>query len=334
VTHAGRRLVVVHTGGTITSRGLDRLDLMQYVESGTFLDPEELMGLVPELGAVASLHHIIPPRRPSHAWSPDDWVDLARTLTAHLQEDSADGVVVLTGTNTLEELAFFLDVVMRSPVPVVVTGAMRPASALSSDGPLNLYRSALVALEPRSVGRGVLIVANEMIYSARDVTKAATYNVDAFRARQFGPLGWVEPDHRVRYGRQLEPAEYKRRTMPLDRPGPLPPVEIVASYAGADTAMIDAAVAAGARALVVAATGSGYPTPAQLDALVRAEAAGVVVCISTRTGSGPMVMTAFRERSGFIVSGMYSPWQARLLLMIGIWGGDSADQLREMLTEP
>jgi L-asparaginase/archaeal Glu-tRNAGln amidotransferase subunit D len=328
-----RRLLVVHTGGTIETQGVDRLDLVEYVDNGTAIGPEALWASVPELRDAAITEHLAPARRPSHAWSPDDWLGLSVEIRATIASRPPEGIVVVTGTNTLEELAFFLDLVLQPTMPVVVTGSMRPASSITADGPLNLFRAAQVALDPASAGRGVLVVANESIFLARDVTKTSTYAIDAFRAPCSGPVGSIGADHRVRYDYEGGGRSYASHRFESGLRVPLPRVEIIASYPGADGMLIDAAVAAGSVGLFLAGTGAGYPTPAQATALSRAMAMGVVVCISTRAGSGRVLMTRARRASGFLVSGSLGPWKARLLLMACLAMGDGPEELQRIFDE-
>ena len=175
---------------------------------------------------------------------------------------------------------------VASDRPVVLTGAMRPASALSGDGPLNLVNAVRVAASPQARGLGTLVVLDDTIHGARDVTKSDTMRVSAFRDGASGPLGWVDGDGRIVLGHL--PA--RGRSLEGSFAGvdlrALPRVDIVVSYQGADGVLVDAAVAAGARGIVSAGTGAGYPTPGEVEALERAAAAGVVVCQASRVGAG------------------------------------------------
>ena len=168
--------------------------------------------------------------------------------------------MITHGTNTLEETAYFLNLTLKTDKPVVLVGSMRPSSAISADGYLNVLNAVRVAADPRRAGRGCLLVMNDTIFNARDVTKNSTYRVEAFQSRDLGPLGFADADGKVVYyhqpARAHHAAEFDVRA--LDR---LPRVDIV-SYVGADGDMIEAATA-GAKGIVSAATGAGRPTPAE-----------------------------------------------------------------------
>ncbi len=237
---------------------------------------------MPELAEFGTVREIPFRRLSSHALTSADWLDLARTVQTLLDRADCDGVVITHGTNTLEETAYFLRLTVNSDKPVGLTGAMRPASALGADGYLNLVRAVQVAAAPQARGRGVLVVMNDRIHDARDVTKASTMRVDAFVAPDSGPLGSTDTDGLVVFSRERTHPDSPIFTLP----DVLPRVDIVLSYVDADGVFVEAAVAAGAKGIVCAATGAGWPTPLQQTALERAAANNVVVCFASRTGSG------------------------------------------------
>src|SRR5690606_34271666 len=185
--------------------------------------------------------------------------------------------------------AYFLNLVLKTEKPVVVVGAMRPSSGLSADGYLNLLSGVRVAIDPASAGKGVLVVLNDTILGARDATKTATYRVETFQGRDLGPLGYADADGRIRIYHR--PAMRHTTTSAFDWSTitDLPRVDVVLAYVGADATMVDAAVAAGAKAIVSAGTGAGRPTPDEDAALVRAQEQGVVICQGSRVGSGRAV---------------------------------------------
>jgi L-asparaginase len=193
------RIGLIFTGGTIDSVGTDRLDLAWYIESGKRLGEGELVNELPELGKIAAVAEIPFRRLPSQALVDADWLDLVREIHAIFDQGQADGLVITHGTNTLEETAYFLNLTLKTDKPVVIVGAMRPASAVSADGYLNLINAVRVAGDPQSRGRGCLVVMNDTIFSARDVTKNATYRVQAFMSRDLGPLGYADADGKVIY---------------------------------------------------------------------------------------------------------------------------------------
>lgn len=324
------RVALIITGGTIDSVGVDRLDLAWYIEAGKRLGPGELVARVPELSTVADVTEVPFRRLPSQAIKDRDLIDLANTIHGLFDEDRADGVVVTHGTNTLEETAYFLHLALKRDKPVVIVGSMRPSSGLSADGDLNLMNATRVAADPAARGLGVLVVLNDTINGARDVTKTATYRVETFQARDLGPLGYADADGRVVfYHRPGRPhtvdTEFDVSTLES-----LPRVDVVVSYIGADGAMIDAAVAAGAKGIVSAGTGSGRPTPEEDKALDRAAEAGVVVCQGSRVGSGRSVRSPGLRRRGWVAADNLQPWKARMLLALALTRTTDLDEIQRM----
>ena len=316
------RVSVITTGGTIDSVGVDRLDLAAYLETGVRLEPGELLARISaELATIADVTEIPFRRLRAHALTDEDLADLVGLVRALLDRDGADGVVITHGTNTLEETAWLLHLVIASDRPVVLTGAMRPASALSADGPLNLVNAVKVAASPEGRKLGTLVLLDDTIHGARDVTKSDTLRVSAFRDGASGPLGWVDGDgtivlsHLPARGWSLEGSFGNADLRALPR------VDIVTSHQGADGALVDAAVTAGARGIVSAGTGAGYPTPGEVEALERASADGVVVCQSSRVGSGRVPRVPALVARGWVAAGDLQPWKARILLRLAIAAG-------------
>ena len=313
-----RRVALVLTGGSLNSLGVDRLDLAWYIEAGKRLEPGEFLARIPETRTIAAVEEVTFRRMNSHALTDRDWLDLLRFVQALLDDDRADGVVIGHGTNTLEETAYFLNLTLKSDRPVVVVGGMRPASGMSTDGELNVTSAIRVAADPDAAGRGVLVAMNDAVFAARDVTKGATYRLGAFTARDAGPLGWADADGRVIWLHRTEKLHTSATPFDVADRESLPRVDVVVSYVGADGAMIDAAVAAGAKGLVSAGTGAGRPTPGEDEALERAHAAGVVICQSSRVGSGRVVSAPALQRRGFVAAGDLQPWKARVLLQLAL----------------
>src|SRR5437899_10844576 len=183
------KVALILTGGTIDSLGKDRLDLAWYIEAGKRLGDGELLQQLPELKEIAEVQEIPFRRLPSHALVDKDWLDLVRTIHRIFDEDKADGIVITHGTNTIEETAYFLNLTLKTDKPVIVVGSMRPSSAISADGYLNVVNAVKVAADPTSSGRACLLVMNDTIVNDRDVTKSATDRVAAFESPDLGPLG-------------------------------------------------------------------------------------------------------------------------------------------------
>ncbi|HEY1364821.1 MAG TPA: asparaginase [Xanthobacteraceae bacterium] len=325
------RVGLVLTGGTIDSVGRDRLDLAWYIEANKRLHEGELIARLPELESIARVQEMPFRRLPSQALVDSDWLDLVRKLHSIFEQDEADGIVITHGTNTLEETAYFLNLVLKTGKPVVLVGSMRPSSALSADGYLNVVNAVRVAADPQSAGRGCLVVMNDTIFNARDVTKNSTYRVEAFESRDLGPLGFADADGKVVYyhqpaRRHTTQTEFEAGTMTS-----LPRVDIVLSYVNADGVMIDAAAKAGARGIVSAATGAGRPTPAQDEAFDRAfREHGMIMCLCSRVASGRVVRSPGLRRKGFVAADNLQPWKARILLSLGLSRTTDADDLQRM----
>ncbi len=198
---------------------------------------------MPALGSVAHIHAEQVAQIDSKDMSVALWQKLAARVNALLSQPDVAGAVITHGTDTLEETAYYLHLTVNSRKPVVLTAAMRPATALSADGPLNLLNAVRVATDPISAGRGVMVAINNQIHCARDVIKTSTYKVDAFQSPEIGVLGWVQ-DERVAFQRApLQDHTVESEFVGLS--GELPAVEVVSSYAGVSRIAVDALVEAG-----------------------------------------------------------------------------------------
>ncbi|MEJ0018442.1 MAG: asparaginase [Acetobacteraceae bacterium] len=328
------KVAVIGTGGTISGVGRDRLDLYEYGTSGRFMHVDELIAGVPELARVAEVVAVRYKNVGSTEIGPADWLTLVKLIDETVAADPAiAGIVVTHGTATLEETAYFLNLTVRVPVPVVVVGAMRPSSALGADGGMNLLNGVRVAASPQARGMGVMVVLNDEINAARDVAKTSNYRLNTFISRDFGILGSTDGDAVTFYRKSL------RRGAPdteFDVAGlaTLPRVDIVLAYAGADAALVEAAVAAGAKGIISSGLPSGSATPAQKDALKRAVQSGVVVVQSSRSGSGRVIDDKVALRAaGFLAADSLTPQKARILLMVALTKTSDADELRRIFAE-
>jgi L-asparaginase len=325
------KIGIILTGGTIDSAGSDRLDLAWYIEAGKRIDNAELFARVPELKQIADVQDIPFRRLPSHAMVDKDWFDLVNTIHAAIDNDKLDGVVVTHGTNTLEETAYFLHLTLKTTKPVVLVGAMRPSSAVSADGYLNLINAVRTAAAESSHGLGCLVVMNDTIFSARDVTKNATYRVEAFQSRDLGPIGFSDNDGRVVYYHHPLRPHTTRSRFTIDQLTSLPRVDIVISYVGADGALIEAAAGAGAKGIVSAATGAGRPTPAedaQFDEMHRRS--GLIMCLCSRVASGRTVRSPSLRKRGFVAGDNLQPWKARILLALSLTQTRDPDEIQNI----
>ncbi len=309
-------VVVIATGGTIAGQGAGGVQ-SQYEPARTPV--EDLLRAVPELGTLALVSGVQYCQIASQDMTPELWLGLAARVEQLLDGDAVDGVVITHGTDTLEETAFFLHLVTASDKPVVFTAAMRPPTSRSADGALNLYNAVAVAATASSRGRGVLVVMNDVIHSAREVTKRHTTRLDAFESPVYGPLGEVFYGEIAYYrsGERRHTAAAGFHQLP---DAGLPRVDILYGYAGSPPDQVECAVANGARGIVYVGTGNGNPGQAVLEQLAAAAAAGVVVVRASRPGTGRVTLDAEVDdaRYGFIVADNLNPQKSRILLMLAL----------------
>jgi L-asparaginase len=319
------RIAVLATGGTIAGQAGDAARTSGYKAGVVGVD--KLLDAVPSLSQIARIHAEQVASIDSKDMTPALWGTLCARVNALLAQDDVDGIVITHGTDTLEETAYLLHLTVKSDKPVVLTAAMRPATALSADGPLNLFNAVTVAANRAAWKQGVLVAFNNQIHCAREVTKTSTYAVDAFRSPEVGALGWVQ-DGEVRFQRGV----LRRHTLqsPFEMAGPLPNVEIVTSYAGASRASIDAFVAAGVKGLVIAGTGNGSMHSTLQAGVADAIKQGVAVVRSSRVGAGHVMRNgaAPDDALGSISADTLNPYKARVLLMLALSLGVPASDLQ------
>lgn len=325
---------VVGTGGTISLIGSDPFDVLEYADHGRVMDVEELVQRLPDVPAVTV--RALPFRAiRSNEMAPAIWLELRATILQRLQDHpDLDGLVVTHGTATLEETAYFLHLTLPSEIPVAIVGAQRPSTAHSSDAQMNYVAAVRAAASSASRGHGVLVVMNDQVHSAREVTKTSNHRLETFRSPELGVLGHVDADGSVCYYR----ASTRRHTggsrfaQPgyLDGVTALPRVDVAVSYAGCDGWAIDAAVAAGARGIVVASLPPSLNPPAQDEAVRRARDAGVLVVQGSRAAEGRVLRRRlFRER-GVVVADNLSPQAARVLLMLALHATDDPEVVQDL----
>jgi L-asparaginase len=312
------RIAFIGSGGTMASLGENGLDIQDYGRHGRVMDAAAIVARVPELALVAE---VIP--RPYSAVISTrigfrDWQALSRECDKAVAEiPGLAGIVIGHGTATLEETAYALSLSLKVAVPVVMVGAQRPASGLSTDMGMNLLNAVRVAACPESRGLGVLVLLNDEIQAAREVSKTSTWRLQTFRTPDFGVLGHADADRISYYRKPLRrvapDTEFDIRTL-----GALPRVDICYSHADADETAIRAFVAAGARGIVSAGFAPGGPTPVEQDALAEAVKQGVVVVQSTRVGSGRVVAGTRMRQQGILSADNLTPQKARVLLALAL----------------
>lgn len=328
------RVALIGTGGTISSLGRDSLDVWEYMDGGQKIGPGDLLARYPETARVATVVPVPYKAVGSSFIGPADWLRLTETIDdAARREAPLTGAVITHGTATLEETAYFLNLAVRTDLTVVLVGAQRPASGLSSDAGMNLVGALRVAAAPEARGLGVLVVLNDEIQSAREVTKTSTLRLETFRSADLGMLGYADPDGRVAIYRRPTRRHAPDTEFDLSGRRDLPRVDIAYSYAGADGAAVDAFVAADARAIVSASLAPGMTTAAEQDALVRARRQGVVVVLSSRAGSGRVLPRAVLRERGWVVADNLLPQKARILAMLALTRTDDPAQVQRIFDE-
>lgn len=309
------KIAVLATGGTIAGVSASSTNLTGYTAG--VLPPEQIMAAVPGLSGMAHLYAEQLASIDSSNMTIALWLQLAERVNGLLSGDTA-GVVITHGTDTMEETAYFLNLVVKSRKPVILVGAMRPASAISADGPLNLLQAITVASSVEARGRGVLLVMNGEINEARDVAKTNTTQVGTFHSANFGPLGAVVGNKAVFY---REPTRKHTRDTEFDVRGlnALPKVEIIYSYVDAGLDALCGILAAKPDGIVVAGVGNGTLPLVLADKLATASASGIAVVRSSRVGSGPVTPEPDHDAvPGFVAADTLSPQKARILLMLAL----------------
>jgi L-asparaginase len=332
---------ILATGGTIAGA---QIDGARGYKAAAF-SVEALIAAVPQLAALARLEVEHVAAIGSQDMDDVVWLALATRTQVALDTPGIAGVVITHGTDTMEETAFFLNLVVRAEKPVVLVGAMRPATAISADGPMNLYNAVAVAAHPSASGRGVLVVANDEIHFAREIAKTNTTQVGTFASGHRGLAGLVNAGRLHLYAPPVRRHTVKSEFamggagilpavtdgMPLSSSS-LPRVDIIYAHAGMGRELIDAAVKAGARGLVIAGMGDGNLGAIALAAATEAAKAGVAVVRSSRAGGGVVErnIEVNDDACGFVAADELNPQKARVLLMLGLRVTQNVRTLQEL----
>jgi L-asparaginase len=309
-------VAVLATGGTIA--GAAESDVQAGYTSGQ-VGVEQLLNAVPQAKKLANMRGEQISNIGSQDMNDEVWIKLATRINELLAQPDVAGVAITHGTDTIEETAYFLNLVVKSKKPVVLTAAMRPSTALSADGPLNFYNAVAVAANKDAPGRGVLVVVNDWIHGASSLTKTSTTAVQTFLSPQSGLIGTVaygEPEwYRGPVGRNTANSEFT-----VDKNTVLPRVDIIMAYENMDGKLIDAAVASGAKGLVIAGVGNGNMTKAAVDALSAQAKKGIVCVRASRVATGQVGrnVEVDDDKNGFVASLAHNPQKARVLLRLAL----------------
>jgi L-asparaginase len=324
-------VVVLATGGTIA--GAAATDVQAGYTSGQ-VGVEQLIAAVPQAKKIATLRGEQISNIGSQDMNDEVWLRLARRVNELTAANDVAGVVITHGTDTIEETAFFLNLVVKSRKPVVMTAAMRPSTALSADGPLNFFNAVAVAANKDAAGRGVLVVINDWIHGASSLTKTSTTAVQTFFSPLSGLIGTVAYGqvefYRGPVGRHTVDSEFS-----LDGVTALPRVDIIMAHENMDGALIDAAVAAGSRGLVIAGVGNGNMTQSAVNALAAQAKKGILCVRSSRVATGRIGRNVELDddKLGFVASLDMNPQKARVLLRLALLGKRNVADVQRLFDE-
>lgn len=320
------RIVVIGTGGTIAGAGKSSANTSSYATASVKVD--DLVKNLPELADIAQVRSEQIFQIGSKSMTDARMVQLSKRIQQLLQQDDVDGVVVTHGTDTLEETAYLAHLTIKSTKPVVFAASMRPGTALSADGPLNLYNAVVLAGSPEAADKGVLVSMNDEIHTARDVAKRNSFKTDTFES-PYGPLGNVVEGKPVFY-RLPARAHTTKTEFDIGKIDTLPRVDIAYGYANVDGTAYEAFARAGAKAIINAGTGNANFSDNVLPAVKKVRADGVFVVRSSRTGAGAFYRSDAKmdESNGWIVADDQTPQKARILMALALTRTTDLAELR------
>lgn len=324
-----KKIIIVATGGTIAGSG--KVGKTANYHAGT-IAIENIVESIPLINDVADLEAIQLFNFDSNEMDEERWIILANKINELTKRDDVDGVVVTHGTDTLDETAYFLNLTLHTYKPVVLTGAMRPASATSADGPLNLYQAVCLAASDEAVGHGVMAVFSSTIYSGRDIQKTSNFKTDAFDQKDFGCLGYMNDDKVMMFSRT-----FKKHTllsvfskMSLTD---LPVVGIVYYYVGADAGILDF-MSQNHRGIVIIGSGRGNYNKAWLEKIETLSKKGIVFVRASRVQQGIVIEDEYFDPNNICIpSNTLSGQKARVLLMLALAYTDDIQEIKKIFNE-
>jgi L-asparaginase len=309
-------VMVLATGGTIA--GAAASDVQSGYTSGQ-LGVDQLINAVPQAKKIATLKGEQISNIGSQDMNDEVWLKLAKRVNELAAMANVKGVVITHGTDTIEETSYFLNLVAKTDKPIVLTGSMRPATALSADGPLNFYNAVAVAANPESVGRGVLVVLNDWVHGAASLTKTSTTAVQTFMSPLSGLVGTVNYG-KIEYNRGPVGRHTSKSEFSVNGVTALPRVDIIMAHENMDGALIDAAVASGAKGIVIAGVGNGNLTQSALAALAAQAKKGIICVRASRVAVGRVDrnVEVDDDKLGLVASQDKNPQKARVLLRLAL----------------
>ncbi|WP_314041166.1 type II asparaginase [Campylobacter showae] len=321
-------IYILATGGTIAGSGSGALDTSY--TSGT-VTVDKLIAAVPDINKIATIKGEQISNIGSQEMNNEVWFKLANRVNELLTSGKADGVVITHGTDTMEETAYFLNLVVKSDKPIVMVGAMRNSGSLSADGPLNIFNAVNVAMSKEAAGKGVMVVMNDEIHAAREVTKTNTTAVDTFKSQNSGKIGTVFYGN-VKFYMNPTRKHTVNSAFDITKIKELPRVDIIYSHSNDNPDFVNVAVKNGAKGIINAGMGNGNPFPSALEALGEAVKAGVVVVRDSRVGSGETTINGEVDdgKYGFLASDNLNAQKARVLLMLALTQTTDKAKIQEL----
>jgi len=321
------KIVILATGGTIAGAALSPTD--PGYKSGA-VGVDILINAVPDLKKIADVTGEQIASIGSQDMNDEVWLKLAKRANELLASPNVDGIAITHGTDTLEETSYFLQLVVKSDKPVVMTGSMRPSTAMSADGPLNIYNAVAVAADPKARGRGVLVVVDDDIHSAHDIVKTHTTDVATFSSKEAGLVGVSLFGANIWY-RTPASVHTKASELGVGDAKSLPRVDIIYAHANMSPDLITAAAQNGAKGIVIAGVGDGNMTAPALEAVKKVIAKGVVVVRSSRTNGGIIRrnIEVNDDQIGTVASMELNPGKARALLQLALLKSTDAKKIQD-----
>ena len=321
-------IYILATGGTIAGSGSGSLD--SSYTSGT-VTVDKLIAAVPDINKIATIKGEQISNIGSQEMNNEVWFKLANRVNELLTSGKADGIVITHGTDTMEETAYFLNLVVKSDKPIVMVGAMRNSGSLSADGPLNIFNAVNVAMSKEAAGKGVMVVMNDEIHAAREVTKTNTTAVDTFKSPNSGKIGTVFYGN-VKFYMNPVRKHTVNSAFDITKIKELPRVDIIYSHSNDNPDFVNVAVKNGAKGIINAGMGNGNPFPSALEALGEAVKNGVVVVRDSRVGSGETTLNGEVDdgKYGFLASDNLNAQKARVLLMLALTQTTDKAKIQEL----
>ena len=325
-------IYILATGGTIAGSGTGSSTQTNYHAGGVAI--QTLIDAVPAMMDIANITGEQVVNIGSQDMTTDVWLTLANRINELLAQDDVDGIVITHGTDTMEETAYFLNLTVKSNKPVVMTGAMRASTALSADGPLNLYNAVCTAAAPESKGKGVLVVLNGIILDAHSVIKMNTVDVQTFQAPNSGPLGYLF-NSKVFYNDVTLKKHTTQSVFDVKGLKQLPKVGIVYSYADIDADVMTPYLNGGYQGIVHAGLGNGNYHKNLFPSLLEARKKGILVVRSSRVPTGPTTLDNEVDDAAyqFVASQELNPQKARILLMLALTKTTDWQQIQQYFME-